>query len=92
MLEIRKLGYSSRPWRILHNGEQMWCSHGPMFAFDRKRDAVPFLNRLLEIGDWSQASEFTVEQKRQVMALVRETDSYKQFVELVNRGNSVWVQ
>jgi hypothetical protein len=84
-LHIKKYGYSIHPWRFELNGREFWIMGQPHFSFPRKRDAVPFLEKLLAVGDWTRDHEFTDEQRRQVVELAMQTESYREFRELMNR-------
>lgn len=82
-LDIRKLSYSNNPWRITLDGEELWVGGQPHFAFQRKRDAMPFLARLLEVGDWANVTNFTREQIVLIHQIASETDAAKQFRAIV---------
>ena len=84
-LEIKKFGYSSKPWRFSLNGEEFRIGGQPYFSFPRKRDAKPFLEKLVQIGSWDDVANFTDDQKQQVFILCKETEVFKLFQEITNR-------
>lgn len=84
-LVIKKLGYSRNPWRLELDGEEFRIDGHPFFSWERKRDAKPYFKKLLSIGDWSGWREFSDEQWQQVAELARQTEGYKQLVQIEQR-------
>jgi hypothetical protein len=82
-LSVERFSYSRSPWRITLGGAEFWPCDVPL-CFARKRDAVPFVDRLNAVGDWSDARSFTAEQISRVKAIVVDTESYR-LLEAVRR-------
>lgn len=76
-LSIKRFGYSSSPWRIALNDEEFRVGGQPYFCFQLKRDAKPFLDRLLAVGEWKLPLVFDESQVRAVGEIIKDTPYYQ---------------
>lgn len=84
-LSIKRFNYSRGPWRMMLDDDEFWPGGQPYFSFQRKRDAVPFLEKLLAVGDWSNWKKFTPEQISAVGNIARETEVYRNLSAILSR-------
>lgn len=85
-LIITKLSYSHNPWRIVRVREGQPVQGLPDCGFQRKRDAIPFLERLQAVGDWDQYETFTDAQHEAVQQIPDDTPMRQHLRSVLRRG------